>query len=118
MIQVYAVYIVLHQQVFDHDGNGYIDRHELKSTMLRLGEELSDQDVDAMVALADTDGDGRINFDEFKQMMRFRTAQASHSSLNSEPSGSSNGSQNNHVNATPKKAGQKNHSKSKRVEKT
>ena len=49
-------------QVFDHDGNGFIDREELKLTMSRLGEQLSDADVNAMLSLADEDGDGRINF--------------------------------------------------------
>ena len=49
-------------QVFDHDGNGFIDRDELKLTMGRLGEQLSDADVNAMLSLADEDGDGRIDF--------------------------------------------------------
>lgn len=58
--------------VFDHDGNGFIDREELRLTMQRLGEELSEADVAAMISLADTDGDGRINFEEFKKMMCLR----------------------------------------------
>lgn len=50
-------------QVFDHDRSGYIDRSELQLTMERLGEQLSDEDLDAMMRSADTDGDGKIDLD-------------------------------------------------------
>ena len=50
-------------KVFDMDGNGYIDKHELKYVMRRLGENLSDDDLKAMFTEADLNGDGLIDFD-------------------------------------------------------
>ena len=50
-------------KVFDMDGNGYIDKHELRYVMRRLGENLSEEDTKAMFQLADLNGDGLIDFD-------------------------------------------------------
>lgn len=49
-------------KAFDMDGNGFIDKHELKYTMRRLGENLSDDDIKAMFKEADLNGDGLIDF--------------------------------------------------------
>lgn len=49
-------------KVFDMDGNGYIDKHELRYTMRRLGENLSEEDVKDMFKEADLNGDGMIDF--------------------------------------------------------
>lgn len=54
--------------VFDMDGNGYIDKHELKYVMRRLGENLSDDDLKAMFSEADINGDGLIDYDEFSRL--------------------------------------------------
>ncbi|XP_071113250.1 calmodulin-like isoform X2 [Haliotis cracherodii] len=56
-------------KVFDMDGNGYIDKHELRYVMRRLGENLEEEDVKAMFQLADLNGDGLIDFDEFNKLM-------------------------------------------------
>ena len=50
-------------QVFDIDGNGYIDANELKLTMQNLGENLTEDDVKAMIREADTNGDGMIEYE-------------------------------------------------------
>jgi len=50
-------------RVFDMDGNGYIDKHELKCVMRRLGENLSEDDLKAMFSEADLNGDGLIDFE-------------------------------------------------------
>jgi len=50
-------------RVFDIDGNGVIDEHELRTTMLNLGEDLSDADVKQMIKLADRNGDGKIDYE-------------------------------------------------------
>lgn len=55
--------------VFDKDKNGYISAGELKLVMASLGEKLSDDEVNEMIKEADIDGDGEINFEEFKRMM-------------------------------------------------
>ena len=57
-------------KAFDIDGNGEIDRHELKQVMEKIGEPLTDEQIDSMIAEADKNGDGLINFEEFSAMMR------------------------------------------------
>ena len=55
--------------VFDTDGSGSIDRKELKRLMKKLGQALSEAELDAMMDEVDTNGDGEISFSEFKAMM-------------------------------------------------
>jgi calmodulin len=56
--------------VFDTDGSGAIDRKELKKLMKKLGQALSDAELDAMMNEVDTNGDGEISFEEFKALMQ------------------------------------------------
>ena len=56
-------------KVFDRDADGLITAEELKLTMNNLGEPLTDEEVKAMIAEADLDGDGKINFSEFNMIM-------------------------------------------------
>ena len=50
---------------FDGDGSGYISTKELQDIMLRMGRNVSRQDIEAMVSTIDENGDGKISFDEF-----------------------------------------------------
>ena len=52
----------------DVDGNGTITSEELQKVMKEQDEKLPEAVIDVMVAMADTDGDGKINFEEFLQM--------------------------------------------------
>ncbi|XP_052764532.1 neo-calmodulin-like [Mya arenaria] len=52
-------------RTFDKDGNGYIDEKELRIAMKKLGEALTDKELDDMMKQADIDGDGKINYEEF-----------------------------------------------------
>jgi calmodulin len=52
-------------KVFDKDGNGFISAAELRHVMTNLGEKLTDEEVDAMIKEADTDGDGQVDYNEF-----------------------------------------------------
>ncbi|PIA15017.1 calmodulin [Coemansia reversa NRRL 1564] len=56
-------------KVFDTDGDGTISIDELGQVMKSLGEELTPNELHAMFAEADKDGNYRIDFYEFKSMM-------------------------------------------------
>jgi len=56
-------------KVFDRDNNGYISAAELRHVMTSIGEKLTDVEVDEMIREADQDGDGRIDYNEFVQLM-------------------------------------------------
>ncbi|RAL40407.1 hypothetical protein DM860_006477 [Cuscuta australis] len=59
---------------FDKDGNGYITRDELMHAMkdYGMGDEATIREI---LNDVDTDNDGKINYDEFKQMMRKGTVE-------------------------------------------
>lgn len=54
-------------KMFDRDGNGFITAAELAHSMAKLGHALTAEELTGMIKEADTDGDGRINFQEFSQ---------------------------------------------------
>ncbi|KAL3644726.1 putative calcium-binding protein cml25 [Castilleja foliolosa] len=56
-------------QVFDIDNNGAISAEELQNVLRSLGEECTMAECKKMISGVDTDGNGTINFDEFKVMM-------------------------------------------------
>ncbi|XP_025093091.1 neo-calmodulin-like isoform X2 [Pomacea canaliculata] len=56
-------------RIFDMDGNGYIDRHELRFIMSKLGESPCEEDICEMFRLADLNGDGLIDYEEFTMLM-------------------------------------------------
>ena len=54
----------------DVDGSGYIDANELKRASAQLGfGNLTDHEIAALLAEADTDNDGEIDFDEFQSIV-------------------------------------------------
>ncbi|KAJ7519500.1 hypothetical protein O6H91_20G041800 [Diphasiastrum complanatum] len=56
--------------VFDADKNGYISAEELHNVLLNLGDcGLTIEDCHQMIRIVDSDGDGFVNFEEFKKMM-------------------------------------------------
>lgn len=56
-------------RVFDKDGNGFISAAELRHVMTNLGEKMTDKDVEEMIAEADINADGMVNYEEFIKMM-------------------------------------------------
>ncbi|XP_051131858.1 calmodulin-like protein 3 [Andrographis paniculata] len=58
--------------VFDQNRDGYITVEELRSVLSSLGlkQGHSLEDCKQMITRVDVDGDGRVNFDEFRQMMK------------------------------------------------
>ncbi|KAG8045076.1 hypothetical protein GUJ93_ZPchr0008g11784 [Zizania palustris] len=53
--------------IFDRDGNGFITAAELAHSMAKLGHALTVKELTGMIKEADTDGDGRISFQEFSR---------------------------------------------------
>uniref|UniRef100_A0A915A4Y5 EF-hand domain-containing protein n=1 Tax=Parascaris univalens TaxID=6257 RepID=A0A915A4Y5_PARUN len=50
---------------FDLNGDGYIQKDELKSVMIKMGQCPTDDELNAMFSAADKDHDGNIDFNEF-----------------------------------------------------
>merc|ERR1712154_211776 len=48
-------------KIFDADGNGNIDADELSKIMTALGEKLTKEDIQYMIATVDIDGDKSID---------------------------------------------------------
>ncbi len=57
------------KKVFDKDGNGYITKNELRHLMNNIGENFTEKEIEEMIREADTDGDGKVNYSEFVQIM-------------------------------------------------
>ncbi|CAO2825327.1 unnamed protein product [Amaranthus hypochondriacus] len=55
--------------LYDKDGNGKISAKELHEVLKSLGEKCSLKDCKKMIASVDRDGDGCVDFEEFKRMM-------------------------------------------------
>jgi Ca2+-binding EF-hand superfamily protein len=56
--------------IFDKDGDGTITAVELQSIMSALGEDVDMDTCKLMIASVDLDGNGTIDVDEFRKMMR------------------------------------------------
>ena len=49
----------------DANKDGNVTKDELKTLLKGLGEEVTDEVVDEMIAIADENGDGKVQFEEF-----------------------------------------------------
>ena len=54
---------------FDKDQDGAITFEDLKALMEELEEELSDEELHEMIRVADIEGNGKINFEEFTKVL-------------------------------------------------
>ena len=55
---------------FDTDRDGLISRKQLKNLLTMSGEEITDEEIDAIMEEVDEDKNGVIDFDEFKYMLK------------------------------------------------
>lgn len=56
-------------ELYDLNKNGLISAAELHQILTRLGESCTPEDCVNMIKSVDSDGDGFVNFEEFKKMM-------------------------------------------------
>merc|ERR1712022_65291 len=54
---------------FDADGSGFTDREELVNVLTTMGDPVDEETINGMIAEADLDGDGKINYAEFTKIM-------------------------------------------------
>ncbi len=59
-------------QIFDKDGDGMITTKELGTVMRSLGQNLSEDELKAMIEEVDTDKSGTIDFREFLGLMAWK----------------------------------------------
>jgi len=53
----------------DADGSGTVDASELKQIMTALGHGLTSEEADNMIAYADKDMSGEVDFQEFSHVV-------------------------------------------------
>ena len=56
-------------KLFDENGNGYVELTDLKRIAKELSENMDDMELKEMIERADTDGDGKVSFDDFYEIM-------------------------------------------------
>ncbi|CUG88869.1 calcium-binding protein, putative [Bodo saltans] len=56
-------------RVFDKTSDNFISAAELRHILTNLGEKLTEEQVDELIADADVDNDHQINYDELIKMM-------------------------------------------------
>ena len=49
-------------KIFDENGDHFITAEELKNVMKKLGQTLTDDEINLMITEADTDGDKQVNY--------------------------------------------------------
>lgn len=54
---------------FDLDHNRFVGAAEIAHILKLIGEEVTDEEIDEMIRMCDSDGDGQVTFDEFYKMM-------------------------------------------------
>lgn len=61
--------------LFDTEGNGFIETKELKVAIRALGFEPKKEEIKKMVAEIDKEGTGKVSYDDFLQLMTVKMAE-------------------------------------------
>lgn len=56
-------------KAFDLDKNNFVGAAEIRHVLINIGEQVTDEEVDEMIRMVDTDGDGQVSFEEFYIMV-------------------------------------------------
>ena len=56
-------------RVFDKEGHGFITVPDLCQVLTTLGDKLTEEESEELIAEADIDGDGNVNYEEFVTML-------------------------------------------------
>ncbi|KAJ8318439.1 hypothetical protein KUTeg_003530 [Tegillarca granosa] len=56
-------------RVLDKNNKGVIDVADLRWILKSLGDDLTEEEIDDMIAETDTDGSGTVDYEEFKSLM-------------------------------------------------
>ena len=56
-------------RVFDQNGDGFISKTELRRVMSKIGQKVTDEEIDDMIKSVDMNDDGKVNYEEFTQLM-------------------------------------------------
>ena len=52
-------------RAFDLDKNNYVGAAEIRHVLINIGEQVTDEEVDEMIRMVDSDGDGQVSWEEF-----------------------------------------------------
>jgi calcium-binding protein CML len=53
----------------DRNGDGFISKDELRNVIMQFGMMISNEELETMIELADSDGNGLVDFTEFSNLM-------------------------------------------------
>lgn len=56
-------------RILDKEKRGEVNTNELRWILKNLGDDLTENDIDDMIADVDTDGSGWVDYDEFYKLM-------------------------------------------------
>jgi Ca2+-binding EF-hand superfamily protein len=59
-------------RVFDRDGNGTINRDEMRQILITLGDHVTQEEIENMLRDADINEDGQIEYKKFVRLMLFK----------------------------------------------
>lgn len=56
-------------RAFDLDKNNFVGAAEIRHVLINIGEQVTDEEVDEMIRMVDSDGDGQVSWEEFYAMV-------------------------------------------------
>lgn len=56
-------------KAFDLDKNNFVGAAEIRHVLINIGEQVTDEEVDEMIRMVDSDGDGQVSWEEFYSLV-------------------------------------------------